>query len=578
MDGRRGSPRCLRLSRSTERSGRTEGRALALVSAVLLLASTVPISGCLTDDDLGAWTALSTKQFAVPLASGTTTVEVRDTRDGWVERVTVESDGRAVTDGIKLEPLQPAQSRTLSDEDAAYLRGDAAYPIPTTGAALDRALALNAWVGQRVERLRLSQSVAPSSDETDAGPPSGPAGGTRPVADFLRPAAPSRPREGEPPIDSDNACEVLRSIADGARSNCRSYATIFCDAATLAGLTVRRVDMAVRYGSPLEGHSLDEVWSPELAKWIVVDPLFQAMWTVDGAPAAAIELHRAAVEGRLKSIDFRSTGIGGASLSGSRVNPRLYPRCLFVRTTSGAWLTRTAGAPAPVEDTNILQCDDDAVFAAPPGAIDAYSIRRDSLHGRIAFQAVDGRLVVGLAGKTFEPGRFEARVSTGRSIELFDDIVGYDPGDPEIATGPELLPETRLSDDDGDRKPDGWVVKRAPSGFETRPDGTAVLESGPDGALLTLKPKGNLQSSVVGFARLAVERGYTSFSLSGRLKTAPFTVAAGRETTACSPISSPGAAEGGLRLELAPNSRVTVAWVSLRASPRYGEPTGASVP
>lgn len=544
---------------------------------LLLLVATLPVSGCLSDEDTGGWTALSTRQFAVPLVPGTTTVEVRDVHDGWVERVSVESDGRAVTDGIKLEPLQPAQSRTLSDEEATYLRGDAANPIPTTGAALDRAIAVNAWVWHRVDQLKFPPMPATESpaSNTTSGPKAPVVNASGSVG---TPSRPLRPREGEPSIDSENSCEVLRSIADGARANCRSYATIFCDAATLAGLTTRRVDMAVRYGSPLEGHSLDEVWSPELAKWIVVDPLFQVLWTVDGVPACALELHKATIEGRSKAIDFRSTGAGGASLPGSRVNPRLYPRCIFIRTASGAWLTRTGGAPAPVVDTNVLQCDDDATFTDPPGVADTFAVRRDSLHGRIAFQAVDGRLVVGLAGKTFESGRYEARVSAGRSIELFDAIAAYDPGDPDIATGPELIPETRMTDDDGDRKPDGWVVERAPSGFEIRPDGSAVLESGPDGALLSLKPKINLLSSVVGFARLAVERGSASFSLSGRLQTVPFTVAAGRETTACSPISAPGAAEGGLRLELAPNSRVTVAWVSLRASPRYGDQAGVSVP
>lgn len=550
---------------------------MALVSVLLLLAFTLPISGCLTDDDLGAWTALSTKQFGVPLVAGTTSVEVRDVHDGWVERISVESDGRTVTKGINLEPLQPPLTRTLSSEDAAYLRGEGVGPIPTAGTAIDRASALTDWVCRRIAQLRF-----PPNPATGSPAPEGTSVSNATVLGGScfggMPSPPPRPREGEQPIDSENSCEILRSIGDGARSNCLSYATVFCDAAILAGLTVRRVDMAVRYGSPLEGHSLVEVWSPELAKWIVVDPFFQALWTVDGAPACALELHRAAVEGRSRAIDFRSTGASGASLPGSRINPRLYPRCIFIRTVSGAWLTRTDGAPAPVVDTNILQCDDDATFTDPPGVADTFAVRRDSLHGRIAFQAVDGRLVVGIAGKTFESGRFEARVSAGRSVELFDAIAAYDPGDPDIATGPELIPETRMTDDDGDRKPDGWVVERAPSGFEIQPDGSAVLESGPDGALLSLKPKINLLASVVGFARLAVERGSASFSLSGRLQTVPFTVAAGRETTACSPISSPGAAEGGVRLELAPNSRVTVAWVSLRASPRYGEPAGASVP
>jgi hypothetical protein len=537
----------------------------------------LPLSGCLTDDDLGAWTALSTKQFAVPLAPGTTTIEVRDTRDGWVERVSVESDGRAVTDGIKLEPLQPPLSRTFSDDDAAYLRGTGSEPIPTAGTAIDTAAALSNWVLRRVDRSRYDNPVGTGND-AHAGSPRALGGGESDRSpDYLQPVRPPRPREGEAPIDSDDACEILRSVADGARTNCRSYAGVFIDAGSLVGLTVRRVDMAVRYGSPYEGHSLVEVWSPELEKWFVVDPFFQAIWTIDGAPAAAIELHRAAIEGRSKSIDFRSTGIGGASLSGSRINPRLYPRCIFIRTASGAWLTRTAGAPAPVEDTNILQCDDDAVFAAPPGAIDAYAIRRDSQHGRIAFQAVDGRLVVGLAGKTFEPGRFEARASSGRMLETFDDVAAHDPVDPEIADGEELLPETRLTDDDGDRRPDGWTIQQPPMLFEPREDGSAVLQSDANGAVLAITPKVASFKSVVGYARVSVETGSVTVSFGGKPQSAPFTVSAGRETTASTAISYSGSHDG-LRLELAPNSRVTVAWVSLRASPRYGEPTGASVP
>lgn len=550
---------------------------MALVSVLLLLAFTLPISGCVTDDELGAWTALSTKQFAVPLAPGTTTIEVRDTRDGWVERVSVESDGRTITDGIKLEPLQPAQSRTLSEEDAAYLRGNGSEPIPTAGTAIDTAAALSNWVLRRVDRSRYDNPVGTGHDFHGASPRALGGGESDRNPEYVQPVRPPRPREGEAPIDSDDACEILRSVADGARTNCRSYAGVFIDAGTLVGLTVRRVDLAVRYGSPYEGHSLVEVWSPEFEKWFVVDPFFQAIWTIDGAPASAIELHRAAVEGRSKSIDFRSTGIGGASLSGSRINPRLYPRCIFIRTASGAWLTRTSEAPAPVEDTNILQCDDDAVFAAPPGAIDAYAIRRDSLHGRIVFQAVDGRLVVGIAGKIFEPGRFEARASSGRMLETFDDVAAHDPVDPEIADGEELLPETRLADDDGDKRPDGWTIQQPPMLFEAREDGSAMLQSDANGAVLAITPKVASFKSVVGYARVKVETGSVTVSFGGKPQSAPFTVSAGRETTASTAISYSGSHDG-VRLELAPNSRVTVAWVSLRASPRYGEPAGASVP
>lgn len=564
--------RIRRVAESSRPSARRRGK--GLVSIFLLLVSTLPAIGCLSDGDLGPWTALSTSQFGVPLAVGTTSVEVRDVHDGWVERVSVESDGRTILDGIHVEPLVPAVTRALVPEEVDYLRGDGAEPIPTTGSAIERASALNYWVGRRIEKLRFPPL---DMDQVEMDPDL-PRDSSGRVPHWFWPTPPPGPRQGEPAIESENACEILQSIADGARSNCRSYASVLVDACALAGLTARRVDMAVRYGSPLEGHSLVEVWSPELEKWIVVDPFFQAIWTLDSTPASAIELHRAALEGRSKAIGFTSTGLGGASLDGSRVNPRLYPRNLFIRLASGAWLTRTNGIPAPVVDTNILQCDDDSVFAAPPGVADAHAVRRDSLHGRIAFQVIDGRLVGGLAKVSFESGRFEARASAGRPIETFDETVGHDPADPEIATGAELVARTKLVDDDRDGIPDGWTIERPLSRFEAAPNGDAVLESGADGSVIALKPATRSPGTVIGFARMAVERGSASFSLAGRMAQSVFVVRAGRETTACSPISGWSAAEEGLRLELAPNSRVTVAWVSMRKTPKYGDLSGAHVP
>ena len=556
---------------------RSDSRRVATaISVLFLVASSLPLSGCLEDRSLGAWTPLSTRQFAVPLAPGTTTVEVRDIRDGWVERVSVESDGRTVTAGINLEPLQPARPRVLSSDDQTYLRGDAADPIPTSGAALDRATSLCTWVGRSVDRLRNRSTNAIPDDEFFFDPKVVPKETQLSDPHYYPPVVPPRPHEGDPPIDSDDACEVLRSIADGARSNCRSYATVYADATSLAGLTARRVDMAVRYGSPYEGHSLVEVWSPELERWFVADPFFQALWTLDGDPASVFELHRAAVEGRSMSIGFKSTGTNGASLEGARVNPRLYPRNIFIRTASGAWLSHTGRAPAPVTDTNILQCDDGAVFAAPPGAVDACAVRRDSLHGRIAFQAIDGRLVVCLNRERFESGRFEARAAANRTYEFFDELVAHDPADPEIAAGPELLPETRLVDDDGDGSPDRWTIEHAPTLFEAGADGSAIIESGVDGARLSVKPTAPQLASIVGFAQVSVERGAATLSFGGKVQSSPFTVSAGRTTVASTAITGGGRGDSGLQLELGPNSRVTVAWVSMRNVPRFGGSAGVT--
>lgn len=555
-------------------------RAASSLTVASLLATAPVSSGCLAETDFGPWTKLSTSQFGVALYPGTTTVEVRDVHDGWTERVSVVSDGRSVTDGIDKEPVLPAIAAKIPDADRAALRGDGSDPIPDTGSALDRAAAVNGWIVRRIDSFHLDRPGAGSSAGGEAA-----SSRALPSSDGRNPhviaASPqtSRPREGQAPIESENACEILKSIEEGARSNCLSFASIFRDVGTIAGLTIRRVDFCVRFGSPFEGHSVDEVWSPETGKWFVVDAYFQCIWTVDGTPASAIELHRAAVEGRARSIGFKSTGLGGVSLSGSRVNPRLYPRNVMVRVASGAWLTRTSGAPAPVVDGNIIQCDDDAVFEAPPGAADEYSARRDSSHGRIVFQAIDGRLVVGLNRKSFEADRFEARVTAERSIEQFDETAGYDPGDPEIATGPELVARTKLVDDDGDATPDGWSVDRSLALFETTPDGAAVLETGPDGATLTLVPKLAADfASGVGFARMSVDRGSANFSASGRMAGQKFVVRAGRETTACTPISGFASLADGLRLEILPNSRVTVAWVSLRRTPAYGDLDGAEVP
>lgn len=534
-----------------------------LVARGLVLAFLLSGSACLNEPAFGSWAPLVTRQVGVDLVPGATTVEVRDIHEGWVERVAVDSDGWSVTGGIDGEPVQPPANTGLSQDEIRFYASAIGSALPDGAPALERSKALNAWVRRYAREIGRPE-----------GPESPLPGGAAPDVADAGAASDEVPRArgATPPIESDDGREVLESIRNGARANCRSYATILCDAAGAVGITARRVDFAVRYGSPLEGHSVVEVWSPELGTWVVVDPLFQAIWTVDGKPASAIDLHRAVVEGRAASVNLETTGPGGASTATARVNPRLYPRTVFVRVPGGAWLTRTRGVPAPVTDANILQCDDDAAFSAPPGALDRLELSREARHGRIVFQGIGGRLVVSVASDRFEPGRFEIRATAGRTVEAFDDVEQLDPSDPEIAGGPELLSSTCLTDDDHDGLPDGCDVASTLAAFEPRPDGSALVAAGADGLQLTVRPKAGATRSAVGFARLAVEAGSASIAFA-RTSAGSLQVTSGRETTVSTVISSGSSAESGLRLKLSPNSRVVVRWLSVRSVPPF-QPVG----
>lgn len=64
-------------------------------------------------------------------------------------------------------------------------------------------------------------------------------------------------------------------------------------AAESAGLEARVVIASFTFWKipGTEGHVMAEVWIPELKKWVLMDPMWDLMFTVNGVPASALEIY-----------------------------------------------------------------------------------------------------------------------------------------------------------------------------------------------------------------------------------------------------------------------------------------------
>jgi hypothetical protein len=480
------------------------------VSSVFILFILVNSLAC-ERVDLGPWVEMRARQVSVPLADGGTVVEIRDEEEGWTERV-------ALTGEIPVEERPAAAEAALDEAAVAYYLGELGPGLPRE--TLDRAVAVAVWTNRRV--------FAGSRDDT---------GDARPG-------------------DAADGRAVLAAVDRGAFFNCYSLATVFADAARAAGLRVRRVDLTLRHGSPYEGHSAGEVWSPELARWVLVDPWFGLRYEVGGAPASALDVHREVAAGRLDAVRVvRLEGVVGADPNRAKINPLLYYRNLYVRLADGAWLVRVdrATPPRPVAIPNAIHSDSDADFTSegpPPPP------RRGSSGGRVAFQALDGRLYVCLADGLFRLGRLRVRVSSGLEPDFSDEPRPHDPGDALLLFPGELLPAG----------PRDWTPVGAAR--VERAGDEVVAESDAGASAVELRVPVEDGVPVVAFVRLRVERGLAR--LAARNADTP-PVAPGSSTLVSSNVSGTQKGFTTLRVELDPDTRCVVEWTSVRRVRRLGE-------
>jgi hypothetical protein len=491
----------------------------------------------------GPWVALETRQFSVPLVEGTTLVEVRDEQAGWVERVWVESDGRAATGGIPVEEHHPGLEPSLDEARAAYFRSEVGDGVSPEAPPLERAAALRDWVARRAYAREPGK----------------------------RRRAGRRSRRAEP-LQSMDGREVLADIDRGGKFNCQSVATVLHDAARAFGLQARRCDLSIRHLSPYEGHSIVEVWA-EGPGWVVMDPMFNCHFEVDGEPAGALELHNAVVARRFSAVRLvREPNAAGPDPRAYATNPLLFYRNVYLILPGGRRLTRVdeRTPPAPVTVPNLLQTESDEAFLVKDDPLGAVEVRRGSAHGRIAYQAVAGTLYVCVAEDVFRPADLQARTARGLDIAFTPESPPLDPDDPLLFAPGELATNGALADANGDGAPEGWTVKGAPT-FTREAGGALAIEAGAKRCELVMRADLAPGTPVAAFARMRVERGRATLGLRNRREGDAVTVEPGPKALVGTRVLATRRPRISIRVTLDPGSRCVLEQVSLRRALKLGD-------
>jgi hypothetical protein len=93
--------------------------------------------------------------------------------------------------------------------------------------------------------------------------------------------------------DPDDPFEILDAQRHGAWATCRQFSYLMVGAAESTGLEARIAVASFSFWkSPgTEGHVMTEIWIPELKKWVLMDAMWDLMFTVNGVPASALEIY-----------------------------------------------------------------------------------------------------------------------------------------------------------------------------------------------------------------------------------------------------------------------------------------------
>ena len=84
-----------------------------------------------------------------------------------------------------------------------------------------------------------------------------------------------------------NALDILDRVGKGERFWCSEYSTALVQCLAAMGYTARYVML----GSGGEGHVLCEAWCETYGKWIMLDPYWSRIVTVDNVPLGVYEIH-----------------------------------------------------------------------------------------------------------------------------------------------------------------------------------------------------------------------------------------------------------------------------------------------
>ena len=104
--------------------------------------------------------------------------------------------------------------------------------------------------------------------------------------------------------EARNALDILAAAEQGSDFNCGYYSITMMQSLMALGFVARRGGISkaqtewMAYDEGNIGHSIPEVYSHDLHKWIMLDADMNVHYELDGVPLSILEIHRAWVGGR----------------------------------------------------------------------------------------------------------------------------------------------------------------------------------------------------------------------------------------------------------------------------------------
>ena len=112
--------------------------------------------------------------------------------------------------------------------------------------------------------------------------------------------------------EARNALEVLEAAELGSDFNCGYYSITMMQSLLALGFVARRAGIAKAQTDWMAldegniGHSVPEVYTHDLHKWVMLDADMNVHYELDGVPLSVLEIHRAWVGGRWSEVKMVS--------------------------------------------------------------------------------------------------------------------------------------------------------------------------------------------------------------------------------------------------------------------------------
>ncbi len=116
---------------------------------------------------------------------------------------------------------------------------------------------------------------------------------------WARDRFPHLPNRTAPDAQAFDGAALLERVHPGEGYLCGTIAPLLVQAVTALGGHARRVELRF---TPGDSHVVTEVWTAQFGKWLVLDPDYDAYFTVEGVPQHALELHTRWAAGDLDAV------------------------------------------------------------------------------------------------------------------------------------------------------------------------------------------------------------------------------------------------------------------------------------